>query len=87
MECILTEETMAIKKRITKAKTEVLYWKRSFKNEVLHLKLYLSDEWVKEFGEDGAALAAKRVAYAWSELKKYENEVEDLEHELSEQIE
>ena len=85
MEYLLRTEK-DIKMRIAWTKQNVLYWKRSFKSEVLHLKLYLSDEWVKEFGEEESTFAAKRVAYAWSKLKEYENDVEDLEHELSERI-
>ena len=68
--------------KIVELKSWSDFWKRNFDRETLHLKLYLSKEWVEKFGEEDAAMAANRAYHAYSEMKRVNMKISDLEELL-----
>lgn len=71
-----------IKAKIVELKSWSEFWKRDFDRETLHLKLYLSEEWVEKFGEEDAAMAANRAYHAYCEMKRVNMKISDLEELL-----
>jgi hypothetical protein len=74
---LFSEESIEMNLQVSTHNMRV--WERIFKQESLRLKLYMSDEWTKQFGGDEAALQVERTVYAWGQFKHYEDIVKNWE--------
>lgn len=61
-----------IEARKEAAKYNMQHWKREQERLLMHLELYLSDDYISKFGDHDANECAERIQYCAYQVRNYE---------------